>query len=245
MPAWIRIQKYCADCGLCSRRSAEEKIEAGEILVNGSPAQIGQKIDPDRDVVEYCGRRIRPPQGPKHYVMLNKPRGIVCTANDEKGRTNVTDLVRIDGARLYPVGRLDMDSDGLILLTDDGEFANQLTHPSHEIPKIYHVTFREPPTEEQLASLQSPIRLDGYLLRPVKVRILSDIRVEITLWEGRNRQIRRMCDQVGLNVLRLRRVAIGKLRLGKLPFGTWRDLTEDELRYLRSGGKKHSESEKS
>ncbi len=244
MPDPIRIQKYCADCGLCSRRAAEARIAAGEIRVNGVPASLGQKIDPERDVVEYRGRRVLPAAAPKHYILLNKPRGIVCTAKDEKGRTPVTDLVRIDGARLYPVGRLDMDSEGLLLLTDDGDFANRLTHPSHEIPKIYEVTLKTPPDAEQLRVLSAPMVLDDYSLRPVGIRPLGADKLEMTLWEGRNRQIRRMCERAGLSVARLRRVAIGKLKLGALRAGAWRELTPQELDYLRSGGKLHSESEK-
>jgi 23S rRNA pseudouridine2605 synthase len=164
--------------------------------------------------------------------MLHKPRGYVTTAKDEKGRRTVTDLVRGVGTRVYPVGRLDMDSEGLLLLTDDGEFANRLTHPRHEIPKIYHVTLRTPPTEEQIAVLRSPMLLDGYVLQPVTVRKLSDDTLEMHLYEGRNRQIRRMCEAVNLRVSKLCRVAIGKLTLGELPMGKWRELTEDEVKYL-------------
>lgn len=240
----IRIQKYCADCGVCSRRAVERAIEAGEICVNGSPAVIGQKIDPDRDVVEYQGRRVLPSAAEKHYILLNKPRGIVCTAKDEKGRTPVTDLVHIPNARLYPVGRLDMDSEGLLLLTDDGNFADRLTHPHHEIPKIYEVTLKFPATAEQRAALTAPMELDGYSLRPIGLRPLSADKLEITLWEGRNRQIRRMCERVGIRISRLRRVAIGKLTLGELPAGKWRALTSDEVAYLCAADPHSLESEK-
>lgn len=243
MAELIRIQKYCADCGVCSRRAAETAISEGEIRVNGFPAAIGQKIDPDRDTVEYRGRRVLPSASEKHYVLLNKPRGIVCTAKDEKGRTPVTDLVRIDGARLYPVGRLDMDSDGLLLLTDDGDLANRLTHPRHEIPKIYEVTLSAPATPQQLATLTAPMELDGYPLRPVGLRVLSADKLELTLWEGRNRQIRRMCEKAGLQISRLCRVALGELKLGGLPAGKWRELTADEVNYLRGNDKNISKSE--
>lgn len=239
----LRIQKYLADCGVCSRRSAETAILAGDVRVNGSPAGIGQKIDPERDTVEYRGRRVVPNGAPKHYILLNKPRGIVCTAKDEKGRTAVTDLVRIPGTRLYPVGRLDMDSDGLLLLTDDGDLANRLTHPRHEIPKIYEVSLTAPPSEEQLRALTAPMELDGYSLLPVGLRRLSADKLELTLREGRNRQIRRMCEAVGLNILRLCRVAVGKIRLGDLPAGKWRELTAQEVEYLKSSPKpKESET---
>ncbi len=233
--AEIRIQKYLADCGVCSRRAAETAIAAGLVTVNGIPAQIGQKIDPAIHLVCYAGKPVLQNQAQKHYVLLNKPRGIVCTAKDEKGRTPVTDLVKIDGARLYPVGRLDMDSDGLLLLTDDGDFANRLTHPRHEIPKIYEVTFRQVPTERQIELLSSPMELDGYPLLPVGVRVLAPDKLEMTLWEGRNRQIRRMCEIAGLKIARLSRVAVGEVRLGDLPAGKWRHLTNDEVQYLLKG----------
>lgn len=232
----IRIQKYCADCGVCSRRAAEEAIARGGVLVNGVPATPGQKIVPGIDRIVFDGRPLLPPQGNRfRYILLNKPRGIVCTAKDEKGRTPVTDLVSIPGVRLYPVGRLDMDSDGLLLLTNDGDFANRLTHPRHEIPKIYRVTFSAPVTEENLRALSAPMELDGYRLLPVGVRRLREDQLEMTLWEGRNRQIRRMCETVGLKIVRLTRVAIGKVRLGSLPAGAWRDLTEREIAYLNNG----------
>jgi 23S rRNA pseudouridine2605 synthase len=166
--------------------------------------------------------------------MLNKPRGYVTTTSDERGRHTVTELVRDAGARLYPVGRLDMDSEGLLLLTDDGELTNRLTHPRHEIPKIYHVTLSTPPRTEQIATLRAPMVLDGYRLQPVGVKKLAPDVLEMRLFEGRNRQIRRMCEQVGLRVIRLQRVAIGTLRLGTLPSGKWRELTEDEVNYLRT-----------
>ncbi len=242
MAETIRIQKYCADCGVCSRRAAEAAIERGEILVNGVPAWIGQKIDSERDTVSYRGKLVLPhPQ--KHYILLNKPRGVVCTAHDEKGRTPVTALVRIPNARLYPVGRLDMDSEGLLILTDDGDLANRLTHPRHEIPKVYEVTLTSPPTEEQIAALSAPMELDGYRLLPVGIRRLAADKLELTLREGRNRQIRRMCEQVGLSVARLCRVAIGVITPDGLPAGKWRELSPREVNYLKFN-EKQSESEK-
>lgn len=229
----IRLQKFFTDCGVLSRRAAEAEILAGNVRVNGTVAKLGDKVDADCDVVEYKGKRVLPRGGsPRRYVMLNKPRGYVTTAHDEHGRRTVTELVRGAGVRLYPVGRLDMDSEGLLLLTDDGDLTNRLTHPRHEIPKIYHVTVSPAPSSAQLAALGEPMELDGYRLLPVEIRILDGDKLEMTLYEGRNRQIRRMCDAVGLRVCRLRRVAIGNVTLGNLPVGAWRDLTPGEVAYL-------------
>ena len=235
----IRLQKFFTDCGVLSRRAAEAEILAGNVTVNGVPAALGDKVDPDTDVVEYRGKHVRPRASlPHRYLMLNKPRGYVTTLKDEKGRRTVRELVKGAGTRLYPVGRLDMDSEGLLLMTDDGELTNRLTHPKHEIPKIYHVTVSPSPTPEILAALAAPMELDGYRLLPIGVRPLSRDVLELTLHEGRNRQIRRMCDAVGLSVRQLRRVAIGSLTLGELPLGKWRELTEDEVAYLMSSSPK-------
>lgn len=244
MAELIRLQKYFSDCGVLSRRAAEAEILAGRVLVNGAVAALGDKIDPERDTVTYKGRPVLPRGDmPYRYILLHKPRGVVCTAKDEKGRRPVTDLVRGVGSRVYPVGRLDMDSEGLLLLTDDGEFANHLTHPRHEIPKIYHVTVSPAPSAEQLALLRSPMELDGYRLLPVKVRPLTENCLEMSLYEGRNRQIRRMCEAAGLRVTRLVRVAIGDLGLGDVKSGAWRDLTPDEVGYLLSGEKNKEQKE--
>ena len=235
----MRLQKFFSDCGVLSRRAAEAEIAAGKVKVNGSIAQIGDSVDPEVDIVEYKGKRIRPRVSEKrHYIMLNKPRGYVTTMQDEKGRPTVADLTSGVGARVYPVGRLDMDSEGLLLLTDDGEFANQLTHPRHEIPKIYHVTLSTVLTKEQLSALRAPMELDGYRLQPVTVKKLAPDTIQMNLYEGRNRQIRRMCEAAGLKVIRLQRLAIGDLRLGELPLGKWRELTAEEVQYLTTGNKK-------
>jgi 23S rRNA pseudouridine2605 synthase len=234
----MRLQKFFSDSGVLSRRAAEAEIAAGKVTVNGKIALIGDSVDPEVDIVEYHGKRILPRANQsRHYVMLNKPRGYVTTAKDEKGRRTVTDLTRSVGTRVYPVGRLDMDSEGLLLLTDDGDFANHLTHPRHEIPKIYHVTLSPAPSDTQIAALAAPMTLDGYRLQPVKVTRLSDTTLQMDLYEGRNRQIRRMCEQVGLRVTRLQRVAIGKLMLGTLPVGKWRELSADEVHYLYTNNK--------
>lgn len=229
----IRLQKYFSDCGVLSRRAAEAEISAGHVSVNGIPASLGDKITPGIDRVEWNGRPVLPrADKPYRYILLNKPRGWVCTAKDEKGRRSVVELVRIPDVRLYPVGRLDMDSDGLLLLTDDGTFANHLTHPRHEIPKRYRVTVSPAPSAGQLAALRAPMELDGYRLLPVTVRECADNILEMELHEGRNRQIRRMCEAVGLSVVTLTRIAIGRLSLGALPLGKWRELTQDEVDYL-------------
>ncbi len=229
----VRLQKYFSDCGVLSRRAAETEILAGRVRVNGQVATLGDKIRVGVDTVLYNGKPVLPRADKPHvYLLLNKPRGVVCTAKDEKGRRNVTDLVSRVGVRVYPVGRLDMDSEGLLLLTDDGELTNRLTHPRHEIPKIYRVWVSPVPTAEQLARLNAPMELEGYRLLPVKTEQIDGAELEMTLYEGRNRQIRKMCESVGLRVTRLRRIAIGELLLGTLEVGKWRHLTEDEVKYL-------------
>ena len=235
----MRLQKFFSDCGVLSRRAAEAEIAAGKVKVNGAVAQIGDSINPEVDIVEYKGKRILPRASEKrHYIMLNKPRGYVTTMQDEKGRPTVANLTAGVGTRVYPVGRLDMDSEGLLLLTDDGEFANQLTHPRHEIPKIYHVTLSKVLTKDEIAALRAPMELDGYRLQPVAVKKLAPDTVQMNLFEGRNRQIRRMCESIGLKVIRLQRIAIGDLGLGDLPLGKWRELTTDEINYLTNCKKK-------
>ena len=240
----IRISKYFTDCGIMSRRAAEEEIKLGRVSVNGRVAELGEKIDPDVDEVVFRGNVVKPQGDEKICVMLNKPRGIVCTASDEKGRRNVTELCRdVKGAdgksvRLYPVGRLDMDSDGLLLLTNDGALANKLTHPRHSIPKIYYVTLKGKFEPQALAILGEPVELDGRLTMRVKVRYVGgddgSTVAEFELYEGRNRQIRRMCELHGVKILRLQRVAIGKLKLGELTEGKWRKLTPHEVEYLKN-----------
>ncbi len=232
----LRLQKYFSDCGVMSRRAAEEEIKKGLVKINGRVAVLGDKVLPN-DIVEYKGRLIAKKTLTNTYILLNKPRGYVTTLSDEKGRKTVAELVADVGVRLYPVGRLDMDSDGLLLLTDDGELTNRLTHPRHQIPKIYHVTVKETPTSEQLRRLSSPMTIDGYEILPVKVSIVSsnadNTVLEMTLFEGRNRQIRKMCESVSLKITRLCRVAIGSIELGSLELGRWRRLTETEIAYLK------------
>ena len=231
-----RLQKLLSARGVASRRKAEELIAAGRVTVNGIPAALGDGADPEADTVLIDGKPL--PQVRKNvYILLNKPRGFVTTLSDEKGRDNVTQLLKGCDARVYPVGRLDMDSEGLLLLTNDGTLANALMHPRGEVEKIYlvWVTGFEPGKE---ALLRRPILLDGYQIRPPKVALQrvqgTKARLEVTIHEGRNRQIRRMCQEAGLEVTRLKRIQEGALSLGTLPLGAWRYLTEDEVRALRS-----------
>lgn len=242
----IRLSKYFTDCGIMSRRAAEEEIQKGLVKVNGHVAELGEKIDPEGDTVEYKGRKIKPATEEKICIMLNKPRGFVTTTSDEKGRANVTELCRdVKGnngksLRLYPIGRLDMDSDGLLLLTNDGALANKLTHPKHNIPKIYHVTLPYIFSDEELRALGAPIVIDGRKTAPCRVRKVKENMqgynsytvVEFELYEGRNRQIRRMCEANGRKIKQLTRVAIGNIKLGDLALGKWRYLNEKEIRYL-------------
>ena len=227
-----RLQKLISAAGLMSRRAAETAIGAGEVTVNGKVAALGDKADPTRDDIRVRGRRL-PTNGEKIYLMLNKPRGYVCTLSDEKGRKTVTELVRDVGARLYPVGRLDMDSEGLLLMTNDGDFANRLMHPSHEVEKCYRVTVSGDGLETAAERLSLPMVLDGQRLRSANVRLLKQEEnravLDITIHEGRNRQVRRMCESVGLKVHRLCRISEGPLVLGKLPSGQWRYLNREEL----------------
>ena len=233
----IRLQKYISDCGVCSRRAAEAAIEKGRVTVDGLPATIGQKIDPDRQTVTFDGVPVRRAGDERHYLLFNKPRGVVTTLSDEKGRRSVLDYVGDLPYRVYPVGRLDMYSDGLLLLTDDGDLTAFLTHPSHEIDKRYRVTVAGTVDAATLARLRQPFLLDDYTTRPAAVTVEEINEKEtvlcLVIHEGRNRQIRRMCRAVGLTVLRLTRTALGSLLLGDLPAGQYRSLTADEIAYIK------------
>lgn len=233
----VKLQKYFSDCAIMSRRAAEEEIKNGKVTVNGKAATLGLRIDPERDVIIYKGRKILPPKRAKTYILLNKPKGVVTTLSDEKGRKTVLSLIEDLGVRVYPVGRLDYNSDGLLLLTDDGELTNRLTHPKHQIPKIYHVRVKGDVSDKQLARLTSALVIDGYKIQPVAVEVLkkepSSTTLKMTLYEGRNRQIRKMCAICDLTVKALTRVAIGKIKLGDLPSGLWRYLTPREIEYLK------------
>lgn len=237
----IRLAKYFTDCGIMSRRAAESEIASGRITVNKKIASVGEKIDPEKDLIEYQGKIIKPLNDEKICIMLNKPRGIVCTSSDEKHRTCVTELCSDVKLRLYPIGRLDMDSDGMILLTNDGELANILTHPRHGIPKIYSVQIQGKLSDQEIFDLGEPLLLDGKLTMRVATKRLKNLYssaeestiVSFKLYEGRNRQIRRMCEAHGVKILRLTRTAIGKLNLGNLSSGKWRKLTKEEINYLK------------
>lgn len=231
----IRLQKYLSMCAVASRRKAEELIAQGKVKVNGKVAQIGDKISPKHDTVTVSGRKIVGSR--KHYyIMLHKPRGYITTMDDEMGRKCVAELVRDVGARVYPVGRLDKDSEGLLLMTNDGEFANHMTHPSKHIPKTYRVTVRPDVTEDMLTAFATGMEIDGRITAPADAHIIEkqDNRVvmEIVLYEGRNRQIRKMCESLGLEVASLKRTSMGSLKLGMLPPGKWRELKEDEVHKL-------------
>lgn len=225
-----RLQKILSARGVASRRAAEKMIEEGRVTVNGLSAQLGQTADPDVDEILLDGKPL--PAGSEYvYILLHKPRGYVTTLSDEKGRKTAAELVADCGVRVYPVGRLDMDSEGLLLFTNDGEFANKLMHPKHEIDKAY-LTWVERFSENSIVRLQKPIELDGYCIRAPKVRVVKPGLLEITIHEGRNRQVRRMCEAAGMQVTRLKRVREGKLSLGDLPLGQWRYLTEEEVKSL-------------
>lgn len=221
--------------GIASRRKSEEMIEAGKVKVNGRVATLGDKVDPVRDKIVVSGKRVVRNKT-KMYIMLHKPRGFVTTMSDELGRKCVSELVEDAGVRLFPVGRLDRNSEGLLLMTNDGEFSNMLTHPSRHVSKVYRVTVREKVTEEQLTKLTEGIMLDGTKTLPCDIHIIDKGEnrtvLNVVLYEGRNRQIRRMCEAVGLTVIRLKRTEIAGVRLGMLPQGKWRELNEKEMQHL-------------
>lgn len=239
----IRIQKVLSDAGVLSRRKAEEYIKAGRITVNGHPAQIGHAVNPAKDLIAIDGQRVQFARKKNNlYIMLNKPRGYVTTMSDELGRRCVAELVEDAPQRVYPVGRLDKDSEGLILLTNDGNFANTIMHPSNHIPKTYRVTIRPDLTDEQAVKLSTGVMIDDKMTAPAQVHVVTKepgrVVALITIYEGRNRQIRKMCEAVGLEVARLRRVSIGPIKLGMLKPGEWRELTAAELTAIRNATQK-------
>lgn len=230
-----RLQKILSSRGVASRRAAEEMIKAGRIHVNGKVAALGDSADPETDEILLDGKPL-PSRQENVYIMLNKPRGYVTTLSDEKGRRNVAELTADCGVRVYPVGRLDMDSEGLLLLTNDGGFANALMHPKHQVNKTYEVWVRGHHAAAP-ALLRRPITLDGYQIKPPQVKLIREdgdrAKYLVTIHEGRNRQIRRMCEAAGMSVTRLRRISEGKLELGDLPLGKWRNLTAQEVAQLK------------
>ena len=237
----IRLQKHLSECGIASRRKAEELIQNGKVRVNGRVALLGSKVDPKRDKVTVSGKTVIA-QRQKVYIMLHKPRGYVTTTKDELNRKCVTDLVKDVGVKLFPVGRLDRNSEGLLFMTNDGEFSNNLTHPSALVNKTYRVTVKGEVEDEKLVKLSEGILLDGVKTKPCDV-FVADRKPDRTvlifiIHEGRNRQIRRMCESVNLEVLRLKRTEIAGVKLGMLPKGRWRDLNEREMRRLENITKK-------
>lgn len=241
----VRLQKFMAEQGVASRRKSEEFILAGKVKVNGHVAQIGMKINPRKDLVTVGKQRLTNVKNRKMvYIMLNKPRGYVTTVSDELGRKTVMDLLPDFGVRIYPVGRLDKDSEGLLLLTNDGSFTNCMTHPSHEYAKVYRVTVRPAVDDNILYNLRNGIEIDGRVTAPCEVTVLTEeenrVVLEFVLHEGRNRQIRKMCESQGLEVARLKRISIGPIKLGMLKQGDYRELSEQDVKkLLRSAG--HSE----
>lgn len=231
----IRLQKHLSECGVASRRKAEELIEQGKVRVNGRIAQIGDRVHPKRDKVTVRGKNVVPVKE-KVYIMLHKPRGFITTMNDEFDRKNVSELVKDVGVKIFPVGRLDKDSEGLLIMTNDGELSNLLTHPSSHVNKTYRVTVSGQVDDELITKLCSGIDIDGRKTLPCDVFVI-DRKADRTvlnfiIHEGRNRQIRRMCEAVGLEVLRLKRTEIAGVKLGMLKPGSWRNLNEREMQRL-------------
>lgn len=232
-----RLQKIISARGLASRRQAEQWIVDGRVTCNGRVCQLGDQADPDLDVILVDGKPL-PSTGKLVYLMLHKPRGYVTTLSDERGRPNAAQLVEGCGVRVYPVGRLDMDSEGLLLFTNDGDFANRLMHPKHEVEKAYQVTVRGF-TEEGLEMLKRPAVIDGYTIAAPDIKVLKGPEengkayLEVVIHEGRNRQVRKMCALAGMEVLRLVRVREGEVKLGSLRRGKWRYLTDAEVYALR------------
>ncbi len=239
-----RIQKVMAEQGLCSRRAAEQIILEGRVKLNGHPVRLGDKMHVNRDVLMIDGERIRLVKKQEyHYLMLHKPRGFVTTTSDERGRKTVMDLLADYPVRVFPVGRLDKDSEGLLLLTNDGGFANLMMHPSHGVSKLYQVTVHPRADESQVVALSKGVTLDdGTVTQPAVVNVVVDepgrTVLEMTIKEGKNRQIRRMCEAVGLEVVRLRRSAMGAVKLGMLQPGQYRELTKSEVAALRAAAQK-------
>lgn len=223
----IRLNKYIASTGVCSRRKAEEYILSGRVSINGKVViELGTQVQTN-DVVCIDGKEIKLEER-KVYIMLNKPKGYVTTAKEQFNRKSVLDIVKVK-ERVYPVGRLDMDSEGLLILTNDGDFANNIIHPTKHISKKYEVVLKERITEDMINNLENGVDIGGYVTRPAKVKKIKDSMLQITITEGKNRQVRRMCEAVGNKVLNLKRIAIGNLRLDKLEIGKYVELTTKDI----------------
>lgn len=236
-----KIQKILSSYGICSRRAGEELLRQGKISVNGKTAALGDRADPDVDDIRIEGQPL-PSKPTNEYIMLNKPKGYVVTLHDEKGRKDVTQLLTDLPVRVYPVGRLDMNSEGLLIMTNDGEFSNLLMHPSREIEKEYHVWIKGINLSKSADLLSKPMKIDGYLIKPAKVKVLNvdenSAMLSIIIHEGRNRQIRKMCEQTGFTVTRLKRIREGSLKLGTLATGQWRYLSPKEVQAMMNEAKR-------
>lgn len=238
-----RLQKLISAAGIASRRAAETMISEGRVTVNGQTAEIGMSADPQKDVICVDGQRISV-SGRRRYIILHKPRGYVTTMKDDRGRPTVAELVQDAGGRLYPVGRLDMDSEGLLIMTDDGDAAHAMMHPSHEVDKVYTVFVQGEDIKSGIRQMQKMTMLEGEPIRCPQVSLVElrgqGAELQVTIHEGKNRQVRRMCKACGMTVRRLIRVAEGSILLGDLPAGKWRNMTKDEMAFLRetthSGG---------
>lgn len=234
----IRLQKYLADCGINSRRKCEELIIEKKVTVNGKIAELGIKVNPEKDIIEYEGKKVINKKDEYTYILLNKPIGVVTTVKDQFKRETVLDLVKTN-TRLVPVGRLDMYTSGALILTDDGEFVYKITHPKHEISKTYNVTLKGIVTENNIEDLKNGVEIsNGYITKKAEVRILkidkekNISRIEIKIHEGKNRQVRKMCEAIGKKVLALHRAKIGNLDVKDLKIGTWRYMRKSEVQEL-------------
>ncbi len=232
----IVLQKFMANAGINSRRKCEELISQGKVRVNGKVASLGTRVSPSSDTIIFEGKKIELKNTNKIYIMIYKPRGFITTLSDEHGRKCILELVKDIPERIFPVGRLDKNSEGLLLMTNDGDFANKVIHPSKNIRKSYRVTIKSNITEDQLINLSSQTDLDGEEIQPAIIEVLSKSPertvLKISIKEGKNRQIRKMCEKVGLEVARLKRISIGQLKLGMLSPGKWRNLTKQEINYF-------------
>ena len=234
----IRVQKFLAECGIASRRKCEEFITEGRVKVNGVTVELGAKVNPEKDKVEFDDKEVRATKKEYTYILLNKPIGVVTTAEDQFERETVLDLVKVK-TRVVPVGRLDMYTSGALILTDDGDFIYKVTHPKHEIDKTYTVTLIGTVTDEDIEKLRDGVEIEGgYLTKPAKARIMkideqkNISRVEITIHEGKNRQVRKMCEAIGKKVVALHRAKIGNLGVKDLKLGTWRYMTKKEVEQI-------------
>jgi len=232
----MRLQKFLATCGVASRRKSEELINSGRVTVNGNIiTEMGFKVNPDSDKVFVDDKSVALEER-KVYIMLNKPTGYVTTVSEQFNRNKVTDLVDVP-YRIFPVGRLDYNTSGMLILTNDGELTYRLTHPKFKVEKVYVAKIKGVPTKEELNAFESGLKIEDYITAPAKINILKELNgnsvVEVTIREGKNRQVRKMCDAIGHDVLELKRIKMGRINLGKLEVGNWRYFTEREIAYLK------------